>query len=165
MKEDYEYRIKGEKFQKEICERALDNISYNGEFRQNSFSIKRSKLEDTINDWQDNFPELREQLKGWRKSDVGSKFTQKEIISPLYRGNEIKFVFLKIYDKGEGDTLRCVSISGDISIKVKVMDKMFGLKKWTSENDKEHIRMIKSNPKIMTALIMSRGKNLNVLWE
>ncbi|GBC17007.2 hypothetical protein GLOIN_2v1473955 [Rhizophagus irregularis DAOM 181602=DAOM 197198] len=33
----------------------------------------RSKLEDTINCWQNSFPELREQLKGWRKSDVGKE--------------------------------------------------------------------------------------------
>ncbi|CAB4401705.1 unnamed protein product [Rhizophagus irregularis] len=56
-----------------MCEKALENISYNGEFRQNSFFIRRSKLEDTINCWQNSFPELREQLKGWRKSDVGKE--------------------------------------------------------------------------------------------
>ncbi|PKK77742.1 hypothetical protein RhiirC2_731369 [Rhizophagus irregularis] len=170
--EDYEYRIKNEENRKEMCEKALENISYNGEFRQNSFFIRRSKLEDTINCWQNSFPELREQLKGWRKSDVGSKFTSKEILSPLRRGKKIKFVFLKIYDRGEGedtedteDTLRCVSISGEVSIKVKVMDRMFGLKRWIGENIKEHTRLIKSHPEIMAALIMSRGKNLNVLWE
>ncbi|GES85910.1 hypothetical protein GLOIN_2v1548439 [Rhizophagus clarus] len=151
--EDYEYRIKNEKNRKEICDRTLDNISYNGKFSENSFFIKRNKLENIINNWQDNFPELREILKGWRKCDVGNKSAKREILLPLHRGKKIKCIFLKIHDRDEEDTLKCVSIFGEISIKVKVMDRMFGL---ISKNDKEHIRMIKSHPEIMAALIMSR---------
>ncbi|CAB4423975.1 unnamed protein product [Rhizophagus irregularis] len=164
--EDYEYKIRDENNRKAICEQALDNISYNGDFSKNSFSIKKSKLEDIINRWKENFSELSEELECWKNSDVGDKFAKKEILRPLHRGKEIKCVFLKIYDKGEDtDTLRCVSMYGDISIKVKVIDKLFRMMRWTNEDEKKHIKMMKSHPEIMAALVMSRRIGLKILWE
>ncbi|GBC01646.1 hypothetical protein RclHR1_04280003 [Rhizophagus clarus] len=160
---EYELKIKNNNNRKETCERALDKVSINGEFSQNSFSINRSKLIDIVNNWQITFHELKDELECWKHSEVGIKYTKKEILCPIPRGKRIQCVFLKIYDKGEEEnTLRCVSISGDISIKVKYG--FLGFMKRASEYDK-YGKMIKSHPEIMAALIMSRSTGLRILWE
>lgn len=163
--EEYEYKIRDEDNRKEICEQALNNISYNGEFSQNLFSIKKSNLDNTINMWKEKFHELSDELELWKHSE-GNRYTKKEILRPIHRGKEIKCVFLKVFDKGEEENtlLRCVSISGDISIKVKV-NRFFKLMRWASEDEKKYIKIIKSHPEVMAALIMSRRVGLKILWE
>ncbi|CAB4401707.1 hypothetical protein RhiirA5_415563 [Rhizophagus irregularis] len=163
--EEYEYRIKDENNRKNICEQALNNISYNGEFNQNLFSIKKDKLNDIINMWKEKFQELSDELELWKFSE-GDKYTKKEILRPLHGGKELKCVFLKVFDKGEEENtlLRCVSISGDISIKVKV-NRFFKLMRWVSEDEKKYIKLIKSYPEVIAALIMSRRVGLKLIWE
>ncbi|PKC07688.1 hypothetical protein RhiirA5_479252 [Rhizophagus irregularis] len=164
--DDYEYILKDENNRKALCEQALDNITCNGDFSKNSFSIKKNKLEDIINRWQANFEELSDELECWKNSEVGDKSAKKEILRPLHRGKQIKCVFLKVYDKGEDtDTLRCVSMYGDISIKVKVIDRLFRMMRWTTEDEKKNIKIIKSHPEIIVALIMSRKVGLKISWE
>ncbi|GES80191.1 kinase-like domain-containing protein [Rhizophagus clarus] len=149
----YKLRIKNINNLKKICEKALDNISYEGEFTKQSFCIKSNKLDDIINNWKQRFYELGEELECWKNSDVGDEFTR--ILRPLYRGKIIKCVLLRICDRGEEEnTLRCVNITRDISIKAS---KFIGPKKINET--------IKSYPEIMAALILSRKGELDIIWE
>ncbi|GBC17009.2 hypothetical protein GLOIN_2v1548496 [Rhizophagus irregularis DAOM 181602=DAOM 197198] len=127
--------------------------------------IYKDKLNDIINMWKEKFQELSDELELWKFSE-GDKYTKKEILRPLHGGKELKCVFLKVFDKGEEENtlLRCVSISGDISIKVKV-NRFFKLMRWVSEDEKKYIKLIKSYPEVIAALIMSRRVGLKLIWE
>ena len=137
----------------------MSRISYNGEYTYSFFSINRENIVGVINQWQTNYPDLREELELWKLGNEGHKITHKQTVFPIHRGKKIQCGFLKIYESGENDLLHCISIIGTFLFKVKFISRAFEL------IQKRVILMIKAYPIIMVALIMSESNELKIKWE
>jgi len=157
-----EYKIKDENNLREKWEKALSIVSNDGEFTKNNFSIKKEMLNEIITQWQNNYPELREELEDWKQDTT--RFTHETAALFCNRkSKKVECVFLRIYDSEESGTLNCINISRNYpkpSKILKVRNKIFKHK-----SEKIFNQMIKSHPKIIAALILSRDNGLKIIWD
>ena len=143
--------------------KALTVIPNHDDCTLNIFSIEIKKINEVITKWKLRYPELRDELEGWKKRSRFAYETH-ETITLHHQDKKIECAFLKIYNSDEPGFLNCFSASKSLSKQsksLKILNKVFKHK-----GEKIFNQLIKSNPKVVAALILSKDNNgLRILWK
>ncbi|GBC01647.1 hypothetical protein RclHR1_04280004 [Rhizophagus clarus] len=159
-----EYEIKNVNDLKKKCEMALKVISKCDDVTSNNFSIKKEKLCDIIELWQNSYPELHNELERWKS---GFEFPHETVaLICNNKRKKIMCVFLKIYELEGTDFLNCVNVYRNYPKPSKISKVRNIIFKHKSE--KFFNQLIKSHSETMAALILSENDGndgLKISWN